>query len=154
DLDEIAAALNRFEFDQEDDERDHRFWVFDDRIETDRSNLCAVTAASPVRGLWGTEDGRELYTNEYRELPAGDQGEWDFVDYVDVSLAELSETIAPLLKRGTLKLVSVNGSQHETLAIHSDGCVQRHILECEEYERFEPEQTLEPDVESDEPSAS
>jgi hypothetical protein len=59
-----------------------------------------------------------------------------------------------LLKRGTLELISVNGSQHERLALHSDGCVQRLILECEEYESFEPKQALEPDVESEGPSAS
>jgi hypothetical protein len=121
-------------------------------LRTDRPYLCAVTAAFPVCGWYVTEDGRKLPANEYRELP--DDGEWDFSDYVNVSLAELSETIAPLLKRGTLELVSVNGSRHETLAIHSDGCVQRYVLECEECESFQPEQTLEPDVESEERSAS
>jgi hypothetical protein len=153
DLDEIAEALNRFEFDQSQD-RDQRFQVFDDRIETDRSYLCAVTAAFPVREWVVTKTGREVPANEYRELPDSDHVEWDSADYDDVTLAELSETIAPLLKRGTLELISVNGSQHERLAIHSDGCVQRLILECEEYESFEPKQTLEPHVESEEPSAS
>jgi hypothetical protein len=62
DLNKIAEALNRFEFDQ-DEERDQRFRVFDDCIETDRSYLDQVTAAYPVRGWYATEDGRELPTN-------------------------------------------------------------------------------------------
>jgi hypothetical protein len=154
DLDEIAEVLNGFEFDQG-ERRDQRFQVIDDCIETDRFYRCGVTAAFPVCGWYATEDGRRLPAKKYRELPDEDDGDWHFEDYEEVSLGELSKAIAPLLKRGTLELVSIsrhkNGSRHETLAIRSDGCVQRL---SQEYESFQLEQTPEPDVESEEPAAS
>ena len=54
----------------------------------------------------------------------------------EVSLAELSKMIAPLLTRGTLELVSVchyktDTIEFEKLAIRSDGCVQRQSQKYE-----------------------
>jgi hypothetical protein len=71
DLEAIAEVLNGFIFDQDHDP-DQRFVVHDGRIQPDRFDIEGVSAAFPR-------------TNDD--------------DYEEVSLAELSRTIAPLLKR-------------------------------------------------------
>ena len=79
DLEAIAEVLNGFIFDQ-DNHPNQRFVVHDGRIQPDRFDIEGASAAFPR-------------TNDD--------------DYEEVSLAELSRTIAPLLKRGTLELVSI-----------------------------------------------
>jgi hypothetical protein len=140
DLEAIAEVLNGLEFDQDED-RDQRFVVHDGRIEPDRFEIDNASAASPLCGWYQSEDGRRLPENKYRELPDGDDdGEWDFDDYEEVSLADLSKAIAPLLKRGTLELVSIRHYmtreiQFERLAIRSDGWVQRQSQKYESVPR-------------------
>jgi hypothetical protein len=112
DLEAIAEVLNGFIFDQDNDP-DQRFVVHDGRIQPDRFDIEGVSAAFPRRN----DD-----------------------DYEEVSLAELSKTIGPLLKRGTLELVSIGHYklkyvQLEKLAIHSDGRVQRQRQEYESVPR-------------------
>jgi hypothetical protein len=109
-LEAIAEVLNGFQFDQDEDQ-DRRFVVHDGRIQPDRFDIEGVSA-SPRHA---SDDDSE-----------------------DVSLAELSKTIAPLLTRGTLQLVSIGHYklkyiQLETLAIHSD--VQRQRQEYESVPR-------------------
>ena len=100
DLEAIAKVLNGLEFDQAED-RDQRFVVHDGRIKPDRFDIDCASAAFPLCGWYKSEDGRRLPENEYRELPDGDDnGEWDFDDYEEVSLADLSKAIAPLLEVG------------------------------------------------------
>jgi hypothetical protein len=99
DLEAIAEALNGFVFDQDDDP-DERFIVLDGRIRTNHFKADNATAAHPLRVCYKSEDGRKLPANKYRELPNENIDDWDF-GYEEVSLAELSKTIAPLLKQGT-----------------------------------------------------
>jgi hypothetical protein len=111
DLEAIAKVLNAIEFDQG-EERDQRFFVHEGRIEPDRSNIDAVSAAFPLRWSYQSEDGRRPAANEYLELPdeekdsSRDSGE----DHETPSLAQLSKLIAPLLPDGTLELVPVRAS--------------------------------------------
>jgi hypothetical protein len=140
DLEAIAKVLNGLEFDQAED-RDQRFVVHDGRIKPDRFDIDCASAAFPLCGWYKSEDGRRLPENEYRELPDGDDnGEWDFDDYEEVSLADLSKAIAPLLESGTLELVSIRHYKNRTLsfgrlAIRSDGRVQRQSEEFESVPR-------------------
>lgn len=134
DLEAIVKVLNGFEFDQ-DDEQDRRFVVHDGRIRPNHFEVDGATAAFPLRAWYKSSDGRRLPANKVYELP--DEGvEWQFYDFEEVSLAELSEAIAPLLKRGTLELVSIfhyksKFIMFETLTIHSDGRAQRQKHDCE-----------------------
>jgi hypothetical protein len=117
DLAAIAEVLNGFYFDTDDDP-DQRFLVHDGRIRPDRFDISQVSAALPMR-----------------YCPDSDIAE-------EVSLEELSKTIAPLLKRGTLELVSIGHYMVkyillETLAIHSDGRVQRQSKKFESCPRDE-----------------
>ena len=127
DLEAIAKVLNAFEFGQA-DMRDQRFVVHDGRIEPPFCNN-GLSAASPIRWWYTSKDGRRLPANEFPELP--DEEEWDRDDdYECLSVEELSSTIAPLLTRGTLELVSVRAYnisdiQFARLAIRSDGWAQR-----------------------------
>jgi hypothetical protein len=137
-LEGIAEVLNGFVFDQDDDQ-DQRFVVHDGHIKTNHFMADNTTAAFPLCEWFKSGDGRRLPANKYREL-LNEDDDWDFDNYEEVSLAELSRTIAPLLKRGTLQLVSIRHymSQFidfETLAIHSDGRVQRQRQRCESLPR-------------------
>jgi hypothetical protein len=144
DLDSIAEVLNGFEFD-EDEGRARRFQVFDNSIEAVPSDPQGLNAAFPVCAWFSTKDGRRLPASKYGELRDEDVDEWEYEGCEDVSLAELSNAIAPLLKRGTLELVSTihreAGFRQETLEIRSDGLVQRHKYDCE---TFQPEHAQEP----------
>jgi hypothetical protein len=144
DLDKIAEVLNGYEFDQGED-REERFHAFDECIETNRSHFDGVTAAFPVFRWWySPKDGRRLPQKTLRELPDIDYDEWELGDFEEVSLAELSNAIAPLLKRGTLELVSIIDSEpegrQEILEIRSDGWVQRHR---HDWATFQPEHARE-----------
>jgi len=128
DLEAIANLLNAFEFCQG-DKPGQRFVVHDGRIEPDRSIIEPLSAASPIRWWYTSKDGRRLPANEFPEFPElPDEEEWDCDDddYEFLSVEQLSETIAPLLTRGTLELVSVRAYktrhiQFARLAIRSDG---------------------------------
>ena len=118
DLEAIAKVLNGGQ----------RFVVHHGRIELDRSDIWAMGSAFPLRGWCKSEDGRRLPANEVDEL-SNESVDWDFDDYEELRLAELSETIAPLLTRGTLELSfgweCKTGAIHlKQLAIRSDGRVQ------------------------------
>jgi len=138
-LEAIVEVLNSFEFDQ-DDERDQRFVVHDGRIEPDHFEIDGATAAFPLRAWFKSGDGREFPASKYRELPEDEDDDWDFDGYEEVSLAELSKAIAPLLKRGTLELVSIYHYKtrqiwFEKLAIRSDGWAQRQSQEYKSFPR-------------------
>ena len=111
--------------------------VHDGRISTQGIDLDWASAAFPLRYWYTSKDGRRLPTNEFPELPdEEDDGGWYCDDYDHPSLAELSKTIAPLLTRGTLELVSVwhyktEQVQFEKLAIRSDGWAQRQSQKFE-----------------------
>jgi hypothetical protein len=127
DLEAIAKVLNAFEFGQG-DMRDQRFVVHDGRIEPSFWNN-GLSAASPIRWWYTSKDGRRLPANEFPELPDEEEWDRDSDDYECLSLKQLSETIAPLLTRGTLELVSVRAYktrhiQFARLAIRSDGRAQ------------------------------
>ena len=107
DLEAIAEVLNGYAFDQDDDQ-EQRFVVHDGRIEPE-----------PL----------DIYDPNRRVLPI----RWS--EDSEVSLAELSRAIAPLLKRGTLELVSIGHIKLERLAIRSDGWVQRQIQEYDSFPR-------------------
>jgi hypothetical protein len=134
DLEAIAKVLNAFEFGQG-DMRDQRFVVHDGRIEPPSWNN-GLGAASPIRWWYTSKDGRRLPANEFPELP--DEEEWDRDDdnYECLRVEQLSETIAPLLRRGTLELVSVRAYktrhvQFARLAIRSDGWAEHQVQNFE-----------------------
>ena len=100
---EIARALNGFLFDQDAGQSAH-FVVHNGRIKPKRSSV------SPLVRLSNWE------THIYYQIE-------------EVSLDRLSQTIAPLLTRGTLELVAINtngGSEFEwdRFAIYSEGWFQ------------------------------
>ena len=133
-LDAIAKVLNCFEYDQGDERL--RFGVHDGRIEPHIFGN-ETMSAFPLRVWFKSEDGRRV---PGEELSDDEGGYWDIDDYEEVSSEELSKTIAPLLTRGTLELVSIRHYKtrfimFRTLAIRSDGCVQRQRQKYESFQR-------------------
>ena len=133
-LNAIAKVLNCFVYDQGYDPL--RFVVHDGRIEPHIFGN-ETMSAFPLRVWSKSEDGRRIP----REELSSDEGRyWQFDDYEEVSSEELSKTIAPLLTRGTLELVSIRHYRtrfilFHTLAIRSDGCVQRQSQKYESFQR-------------------
>jgi hypothetical protein len=104
----IAGVLNGWQWVVDPFGPEKCFVVHDDRIEPNRHEVDSVSAAFP-RAYDADKEVCE-----------------------EVSLAALSGTIAPLLTRGTLEVVSIGHCYWrsvtvETLAIHADGRVQRKI---------------------------
>jgi hypothetical protein len=87
--------------------------------------------------------GGDSPRTNYLELPDEEKdGSWDSDgdDYENLSLAQLSKLIAPLLTGGTLELVSVRAYktsdiQFQRLAIRSDGWAQRQSHDFESVPR-------------------
>ena len=133
-LNAIAKVLNRFEYDQGDERL--RFVVHDGRIEPNNFGN-ETMSAFPLRVWLKSEDGRRIPGDEQCDH---EDGGWEIDDYEEVSLEELSKTIAPLLTRGTLELVSIRHYRtrfilFHTLAIRSDGWAQRQSQEYESFQR-------------------
>jgi hypothetical protein len=133
-LNAIAKVLNCFEYDQGDERL--RFVVHDGRIEPHIFGN-ETMSAFPLRVWFKSQDGRRI---PREELSDAEDGYWDIDDYEEVSSEELSKTIAPLLTRGTLELVSIRHYKtrfimFRTLAIRSDGCVQRQRQKYESFQR-------------------
>jgi hypothetical protein len=127
DVEAIAKVLNAFEFGQG-DMSDQPFLVRDGRIQPALFNN-GLSATWLTRRWYTSKDGRRLPANEFPELPAEEEWERDCDVPENLSLNQLSKTIAPLLTRGTLELVSVwayriYDLQFARLAIRSDGRAQ------------------------------
>ena len=133
-LNAIAKVLNRFEYDQGDERL--RFVVHNGRIEPNNFGN-ETMSAFPLRLWLKSEDGRRIPGDEQCDH---EDGGWEIDDYEEVSLEELSKTIAPLLTCGTLELVSIRHYKtrfilFHTLAIRSDGWAQRQSQEYESFQR-------------------
>ena len=135
-LNAIAKVLNCFVYDQGDDPL--RFVVHDGRIEPHIFGN-ETMSAFPLRAWFEFEDGRRIPREELSDDEDGDGG-WVSHDYEEVSLEELSKTIAPLLTRGTLELVSIRHRRtweiwFKKLSIRSDGWAQRQSQIYQSFQR-------------------